>query len=348
MPIDLRSDTITCPTDAMRSAMARAEVGDDVFGDDPTVAALEGRVAEMLGHEAALFVASGTMGNVIALRVHTRPGDEVITEYTSHIFVNEAGGAAAICGVMMHTLAAESGILQPEAVRAAIRTADIHHPRTRLVTMENTHNYGGGAIYPLETMEGVARVAREAGVSLHLDGARLWNASAESGIPLDRHARLFDSVSVCFSKGLGAPVGSMLVGSRPFIAEARRVRKMLGGGMRQVGILAAAADHALTHHLPRLREDHEKARALARAACRIDGVRLAQKAVETNIVFLDVAATGWDAERLVERLEVEGLRTLSLSPTQIRLVTHLQVGEDDVARASGILERVLAEPSRRA
>lgn len=341
MSIDLRSDTITVPTEAMRIAMARAEVGDDVFGDDPTVISLERRVADMLGHEAALFVASGTMSNIVALCAHTRHGDEIIVEHSSHIFVNEAGGAAALAGVMTHTIVAESGILQPAQVKAAIRTADVHHPRTRLVALENTHNYGGGAIYPLETMEEVTGVAREAGVALHLDGARLWNASAETGIALDRYGRLFDSVSVCFSKGLGAPVGSMLAGSGAFIREARRVRKMLGGGMRQIGILAAAADHALDHHLPRLREDHEKARALAAAACRIPGVTLAQRKVETNIVFLDVSATGIDAHHLVERLEEAGVRVLSLSATQIRMVTHLQVSYQDVLEAVAILERIV-------
>jgi threonine aldolase len=340
--IDLRSDTVTTPTPDMRAAMAAAEVGDDVFGDDPTVAKLEERVARMLGHAAGLFVPSGTMGNCIAIRCHTDPGDEVLAEYGSHIFNNEGGGAAALWGATIHPLHGDGGLLSVSQLERAIRADDPHHSRTRLIAIENTHNSGGGAIYPLPLLEQIAAFGRERELRLHLDGARLWNAAAETGVPLATYGRLFDSVSVCLSKGLGTPVGSVLVGDEPFIKRARRTRKMLGGGMRQVGVLAAAGLYALDHHLPRLREDHENARAFAKLACEAPGVKLGQRAVETNIVYLDVTDSGVPAPELQRRLHAAGVYILALGPHRMRAVTHHQVSRADVEKAARTLREAVA------
>lgn len=342
--IDLRSDTITQPTPAMRQAMAEAAVGDDVFGDDPTVQALEHRVATMLGHEAALFVPSGTMSNALAIRVHCQPGDEMIAEAESHIFLNEVGGAAALSGVQIQAVRAHGGILTAARIAAAIRTEDVHHPETRLIAIENTHNYAGGVVQPLGTLQEVAALARERGLRMHLDGARLWNAAAETGVPLATCGSLFDSVSVCLSKGLGAPIGSLLVGSADFVARARRFRKMFGGGMRQVGILAAAGLYALDHHLSRLRQDHDNARVFADLACRVPGVSLAQERVETNIVFLDPSGAGRDAFAVAEGLAARGVRVIAVDAHRFRAVFHLHIGEEDARRAAACLAEVLGVP----
>ena len=341
MPIDLRSDTITVPTPAMRQAMASAEVGDDVFGDDPTVLKLEARVAELLGKEAALFTVSGTMANQLALRSHTESGDEILVDANAHIYYYETGGPAALAGVMCRCLPGVRGIFTAADVEAALRPADQHFPPTKLVCIENTHNRGGGSIWPLETIREVAEVSRRHGLRMHLDGARLWNASIATGIAERDYAEHFDSVSVCFSKGLGAPIGSALCGSREFIQRARRFRKMFGGGMRQAGIIAAGALHALEHHRARLAEDHANARTLAEGLSRLPGIELDPATVQTNLVFMRVRKL--PAAALAAALEKAGVRVLALGPETIRAVTNMTVTADDIAEAITIATRILAE-----
>lgn len=337
MSIDLRSDTITQPTPAMREAMARAEVGDDVFGDDPTVRQLEERVADILGMEAALFTPSGTMANQLAIRAQTAPGDEILIDANAHIFYYESGAPAALSGVMCRCLHGQRGIFTAADMEAALRPPDQHFPPSRLVCLENTHNRGGGKVWPLERIREVADVARSHGLRMHLDGARLWNASIATGIPERDYAASFDSVSVCFSKGLGAPVGSALAGSCEFIQRARRFRKMLGGGMRQAGILAAAALYALDHHRARLADDHANARTLAEGLARLPGIELDPATVETNIVFFRVP--GMSAEILARNLDQAGVRLLALGPDTLRAVTNLMVSAADIPEAVEIIGR---------
>jgi threonine aldolase len=341
--IDLRSDTVTLPTLEMRLAMANAVVGDDVFGDDPTVIRLEERTAELLGKEAALFVPSGTMGNEIAVRAHTEPGDEILVEATAHIYYYESGGPAALAGVICRCLAGERGVFTGADVEGALRPSDVHFAPTKLVCVENTHNRGGGKVWPLERIAEVAAVARQHGLRLHLDGARLWNASVASGVSEREYAGHFDSVSVCFSKGLGAPVGSALSGTREFIARARRFRKLFGGGMRQAGIIAAGALHALEHHRPRLAEDHANARALAEGLALLPGVELDPASVETNIVRFRVVDL--PAAALVKRLGEAGVRLLATGPDTLRAVTHLNVTKDDIVAALDAFRRAREMPS---
>ncbi len=343
MPIDLRSDTLTRPTPAMREAMAAAEVGDDMFGEDPTVARLEARVAELLGKEAAMFAPSGTMANQLALRAHTEPGDEVILDGNAHIHYYEGGAPAALSGLTCRCLPGVRGIFTAADVEAVLRPADQHFPPTRLVCLENTHNRGGGRIWPQERVREIGALTRERGLRLHLDGARLWNAAVASGIPERQLAAEFDSVAVCFSKGLGAPVGSALCGSGEFIRRARRFRKMFGGGMRQAGILAAGALHALEHHRERLAEDHANARLLADGLATLPGMELDPAAVETNIVIARVTAV--PADRLVRELDAAGVRIFSIGPDTIRAVTSLEVSSADIGRALGIFEATLSSLS---
>jgi threonine aldolase len=338
-PIDLRSDTVTVPTPAMRAAMARAEVGDDVFGDDPTVKQLEERTAELLGKEAAVFVPSGTMGNQIAVRAHTEPGDEILLEANAHIYYYEAGGPAALSGVMCRCLAGERGVFSAATLEAALRPADQHFPRSRLVCVENTHNRGGGKVWPTDRLAELTAAARRHQLRLHLDGARLWNAAVASGVAERDLAAPFDSVNVCFSKGLGAPVGSAVAGPHDFIARCRRFRKMFGGTMRQVGIIAAGALHALEHHRARLADDHAHARRLAEGLAALPGVDLRPTDVETNILFFRV--TRAKAAEVVAQLEARGVRMLALGPETIRAVTHLNVSAADIERALGIAAEVL-------
>ena len=337
--IDLRSDTVTKPTAAMREAMARAEVGDDVFGDDPTVKALESQTAELLGKEAALFVPSGTMANQLAIRGHTEPGDEILVEANAHIYYYEGGGPAALSGVMCRCINGQRGIFTGADVEAALRPADQHFPCTRLVCLENTHNRGGGKIWSIGQVQEVAAAARKHGLQLHLDGARLWNASVAAGIPERDYAAYFDTVSVCFSKGLGAPVGSALAGPKAFIERARRFRKMFGGGMRQAGIIAAGALFALANHRARLAEDHANAKALASGLAAVNGLEAAPAEVETNMVRFRVRAL--PAQQLVDRLRAQGVLLLAVGPDTIRAVTSLMVSSDDIRAAVAVVSRAL-------
>lgn len=336
--IDLRSDTVTRPTAAMREAMARAEVGDDVFGEDPTVRALEERTAALLGKAAALFVPSGTMGNQLALLVHTRPGDEVLVSESAHIAWYESGAGAAIAGVQFISMGTQ-GLFSAEDVRAAAKPERDYHPRTRLVSVENTHNRAGGRVFPESELGGVVLAARELGLALHLDGARVWNAAAATGRSPAHLAAPFDTVNVCFSKGLGAPVGSALAGPVELVRAARRYRKMLGGGMRQAGVLAAAALHALEHHLERLQDDHENARALAAALASVPGIAVAP--VETNIVLVRLAGSG--AERVATALARAGVLATVFDRSTLRFVTHLDVSREAVLEAAERARRCLQE-----
>ena len=341
MPIDLRSDTITQPTPAMREAMARAEVGDDVLGDDPTVARLEARTAEILGKEAAVFTPSGTMANQLALRAHTEPGDEILVDANAHIYYYESGAPAALAGVMCRCLPGVRGVFTAADVEAVLRPADQHFAPTKLVCLENTHNRGGGSIWPIERIREVAEVSRRHGLRLHLDGARLWNAAVATGLAEREFAAHFDSVSVCFSKGLGAPVGSALCGTREFIQRARRFRKMYGGGMRQAGILAAGALHALEHHRARLAEDHAHARALAEGLSRLTGLELEPAAVQTNIVRVRVRQL--PAASLARALQEAGVRVLAVGPDTIRAVANLMVTAKDIAVVLKVFEGILGK-----
>jgi threonine aldolase len=329
--IDLRSDTVTLPTPAMRRAMAEAEVGDDVYGEDPTVKRLEQRTAELLGKAAGLFVASGTMGNQVAVRTHTEPGQEIVLEATSHINYFEGGGPAAISGVMCRCLQGRRGIFTAAEVAAVLRPPDPHFPPTRLVCIENTHNRGGGSIWPLEQIGEIGALAKDRGLRLHLDGARLWNASVATGISEREYAASFDSVNVCFSKGLGAPVGSVLAGSVEFIERARRFRKQFGGGLRQAGIIAAGALYALEHHRARLADDHRNARTLAEGLSEIAGLEVDLEAVQTNLVVFRVKSC--PAAVLVKRMSESGVRVLSTGPDTIRAVTHLGVEAEHINEA---------------
>jgi threonine aldolase len=333
--IDLRSDTITKPTPAMREAMARAEVGDDVFGDDPTVKELESETAALLGKEAALFTPSGTMANQLAIRSHTEPGDEILVEGNAHIYYYEAGGPAALSGVMCRCLDGRRGVFTAADLEAALRPADQHFARTRLVCIENTHNRGGGKIWSIEQVRQVASAARKHNLQLHLDGARLWNASIATGTAEREYAAMFDTVSVCFSKGLGAPVGSALVGSTALIDRARRFRKMLGGGMRQAGIIAAGALFALRHHRARLAEDHLNAKLLAAGLAGSQAIETDAEEVETNMVRF--RSRSIPAEQLVERLRTHGVLMLAVGLDTIRAVTHLMVSAPDIEEAVKII-----------
>jgi len=338
--LDFRSDTVTRPTPPMRAAMAEAPVGDDVFAEDPTVNRLQQRVAEMLDKEAALFVASGTMSNLVGVRLHCKPGDEMICEAGCHIYNYEQAGYAQLSGVALRPVQGDYGVLQAEQLEDLVRPPDAHQVRTRLVSLENTHNRGGGRVLPYETVEAVCDWARQAGLGTHLDGARLFNAAVATGIPADRWARHFDTVTVCFSKGLGAPVGSALVGPRDWMAEAVRHRKVLGGGMRQAGVIAAGALYALENHVDRLADDHANAQRLAEGIRPIDELALDPDRVDTNMVFFRVDPAWGTAREFCDRLREQGLLVLPTAPTKIRAVTHLDVDAADVDRAIAIIQGV--------
>ncbi|MFN0088869.1 MAG: low-specificity L-threonine aldolase [Acidimicrobiales bacterium] len=332
--IDLRSDTVTRPSAAMRAAMAAAEVGDDVFGDDPTVNALEARAAQLTGKEAALFVASGTQGNLCALLTHCGRGDEYLCGHDAHTFVHEAGGAAVLGGVAPCPLPFEAdSTIALERLAEAVKPDDVHYPRTRLLCLENTHH---GQVVPLDYLDQARRFTLERGLALHLDGARVFNAAVALGVAPERITRSCDSVSFCLSKGLGAPVGSVLCGTAPFVAQARRHRKLLGGGMRQAGVLAAAGLVALDQHVERLAEDHANAARLAQGLAALPGCEIAS--AHTNMVFVRLPAC--DPALFAARLAERGVRVLAGNP--LRLVTHVDVSADDVERVIEAAEAALA------
>lgn len=331
---DFRSDTVTKPTPRMRQAMAEAEVGDDVYGEDPTVRRLEEKTAEVLGHEAALFVPTGSMGNQLSLRVHARPGTEVILEGRCHIFHYEMAGMAALSGLLPRPVDGVRGRLAPDAVAAWIRPESVYYlPRTSVLALENTHNGAGGTVTPREATEPLLALAKRHGIKVHLDGARLWNAAAALGVTEASLAAGFDSVMTCFSKGLRAPVGSAVSGSKDFIAEARRVRKLFGGGMRQVGVIAAAALVALEEERSRLPEDHARATKLAAGLAGLRGIRIEPSDVETNIVRFSFDDMWGDTESLIARLADRGVLAGSGGPNAIRMVTHADVNDIDLERA---------------
>jgi len=338
---DFRSDTVTVPPAAMRAAMASAEVGDDVLDGDPTVRALEERTAEWLGKDGSLFVPSGTMANQVALGAWTRPGDEIVVQRFAHVVTYESGAAGHLHGLQCITLGDSAGELDPELVRGAIRPDYIHCPHTALLCTEQTHNVGGGRVAPLADLEAIAALGRENGIPVHMDGARLANAVVAAGISADTWGKTADSVSICLSKGLGAPAGSMIAGDGEFIERARQMRKRLGGWMRQVGILAAAGLYAFDHNLERLADDHALARNLAERIGAIDGLSCDLERVQTNMVMVTVEREGWDAPRLSAALEPLGVRVSPMGDV-LRFVTHLDVDETDVERCAQALAQTLS------
>lgn len=323
MIIDLRSDTVTKPTPGMRRAIAEADVGDDVYGEDPTVKKLEERIATLLGKEAALFVTSGTMGNQLCIKAQTNPGDEVILERGGHTFVHESGALAGLSFVQAQPIDGERGILSVDAVKRAIRPPAYYFARSKVLIAENTSNSGGGTIYPVERLHALGALAREHELRFHLDGARLFNAHVASGVALSEIAAPFDSASVCLSKGLGAPFGSVIAGSRATITAAHRLRKMWGGGMRQVGILAAGGIYALDHHVERLADDHRNLRRLTEGLSKIDGLEAPPELFPTNIAYVTTKKIG--AAELCARLKKVGVLASPTGPNEFRLVTHLDV-----------------------
>jgi threonine aldolase len=330
----------------MRAAMQAAEVGDDVFHDDPTVNRLEERVAALLGKEASMFVPSGTMSNQAGIKAHTQPGDELLCDVGCHIYNFEAGGPAVLSGVMCRTLEGDHGILDVTQFEGKIRPINDHAVRTRLVCLENTHNRGGGRVYPLEKIQAIRSWAKEHGLAMHLDGARLWNAIVATGIPARTWAAEFDTVSVCFSKGLGAPVGSALSGPRDFITRARRIRKLFGGGMRQAGVLAAAALYALDHHVERLAEDHRNARPIAEAIADNPGLRLNPPEVETNLIWFEVEREMGSAREVARTMADNGVLVHVAGPQTLRACTHLDVSVAQAERAAEMFRRLAPRPAK--
>lgn len=345
--IDLRSDTVTKPTADMRQAMANAEVGDDVYGEDPTVRQLETLAADMLGKEAGLFVTSGTQGNQVAIATHVHTGEEVIAEAQSHIFYYEAAAVSAITGSQIRQVQGERGILSADAVKRAIREPNVHHPRTALISLENTHNRAGGTVASADDLAAVFAVAKQYDVPVHIDGARLFNAAVALNTPVSHLARHADTVQICLSKGLCAPVGSLVLGTRDFIDRARQWRKRLGGGMRQAGVIAAPGILALTKMVDRLQEDHENARVLAERLANMKGVKVDLETVQTNIVLADIAGTGLGVPEFLEYLKGEGVFATSFGDTLVRFVTHHDVTRADVeAAADGVAHVLSSHPVR--
>jgi Beta-eliminating lyase. len=342
--IDLRSDTVTVPTEKMRKAMYKAEVGDDVYRDDPTMLKLEALAAKTMGKEDALFVPSGTMGNQLSILTHTQRGDEIITEAQAHIFVYEVGALGFLAGVQAKQLKGHMGALDPAEVEEAIRVEDLHFPRTALICEENTHNKAGGTVIPLDTMEAIYKVAHKHNIPVHLDGARIFNAAVALGVQAKDIARWADSVMFCVSKGLCAPVGSLLTGSKAFIDKARKIRKMLGGGMRQAGILAAAAIVAITDMPQRLYEDHENARILAEGLAEIKGITVDLATVQTNMIYFDMTATGMNGYQLAEMLRSYGIKIAGSPDGKMRFVTHYYVTRDDVYRVLAVMKELIEGP----
>ncbi len=340
--IDLRSDTVTLPTPTMREAICRAELGDDVFGEDPTTNRLEKLAAECMGKEAAMLVASGTMGNLACLLTHCRRGEEVILGDQSHTFLYEAGGMSALGGIHAHTVRNQpDGTMRLEDIEAAIRGSDVHFPRTRLICLENTHNRCNGSALTPEYTDAVAALARKRGVRVHLDGARIFNAAVALGVDAKELVRNADSVSFCLSKGLSAPVGSVICGSSEFIAEARRTRKVLGGGMRQSGVIAAPGITALEQMVARLAEDHANARRLAERIAHIRGLSADPERTQTNIVYFELAGKRVTAEKLVTQLGKRGIKLLRVGPGLLRAVTHYGISADDIDSTLAALREVM-------
>jgi len=340
--IDLRSDTLTKPSPAMRQAMMEAVVGDDVFGEDPTVNQLQEVIADLLGKEAALFTPSGVMANQIGIRCNTEPGDEIIVDRESHILNYETAAPALISGVQILPINGERGVLRLESIKEAVRPPAYYMPKTSLICLENTHNRAGGTIFPLDEVRRISEFARGRNIRVHLDGARLWNAWIATGVHPKEYGTLVDSVSVCFSKGLGAPVGSLIAGSRSMIEKARKIRKILGGGMRQAGILAAAALYAVEHNVTRLKEDHENAKEFCGALEGGSGIRVEKESVQTNIVMVDISASGKRAPGILEELASAGVLVIETGRTVLRAVMHLDVSRSDVLKAAGIIKRTIA------
>lgn len=338
--IDFRSDTVTQPTQAMREAMIAAPVGDDVLGDDPTVIALQDRVAKMFGKEAALFVPSGTMSNAIALRTHTVPGDEIVCDKTAHIYRYEGGGYAALCGASIALVDGEKSLMTPKQVQKAIRKAEGsggHYPNGSLVCIENTTNLGGGSCYDQETFDQIAAVAQANDCKTHIDGARIFNAAIATGVDVATMCEHYDSISICLSKGLGAPVGSVLVGTSAFITRAHRWRKLFGGGWRQAGMLAAAGMYALDHHVLRLEEDHQRATTIAQALDSMDSFSVDMETVQTNMVYVQCLQP---ADEVALELQHNGVDVFDVSPTHIRIVVHLHITDEDVERFIDLCKRI--------
>jgi len=338
--IDLRSDTVTKPSPEMRKAMAEAEVGDDVFIEDPTVNKLQDRAAEIFRREAALFVPSGTMGNLTCILAQTRPGQEVICEEAGHIYNYEMASMSAVAGVLPRVVRGDQGILTWEIVSKVIRPHIYYRPQTALISLENTHNMAGGTVYPTKQAHEICDRAHDAGVSVHLDGARVFNAATYLNEDVAEMTKKFDSIQFCLSKGLGAPVGSMIVGSRDFIERCRSLRKMLGGGMRQVGVLAAAGLVALDNGPKRLHMDHENAKFLANELASVPGITLNPATVQTNIVIFDVRKSGWASGDILNTLSQRGVLAVPVDNDKIRMVTHLDVNRNAVERAANITREV--------
>ena len=339
--VDLRSDTVTRPTAAMREEMARAEVGDDVYGEDPTVRRLEERAAALTGHEAALFVPTGSMGNQVAINLQTRPGHDVIIEQGSHVYCYELGAMAAWSGALPRVLRGSQGLLEPEQVAAAIAPEIYYMAPSSLLVLENSHNHAGGIVLPPERQESLVAAARKGGLQVHLDGARIFNAATALGVEARRLTAGVDTVMFCLSKGLGAPVGSMLCGEEDLIREGRVVRKRMGGGMRQAGVLAAAGLWALEHHVERLAEDHRRAARLARALADLPQFEIDPASVQTNIVIAELRQ-GAETERILEALRAEGILAGAMGPGRIRFVTHLDIDDAGLDRALAVLRALAA------
>ena len=347
--IDLRSDTVTKPSQEMRRAMAEAEVGDDVFMEDPTVNRLQARAAEIFGREASLFVPSGSMGNLVCLIAHTRPGQEVICEESAHIYTNEMAAMAGVAGLLPRLIPTEDGIMTWEQIGRMIRPKMYARAPTALVCLENTHNLAGGTVYPTKLAHEICDRSHDAGLPVHLDGSRIFNAARFLGEEVREMTKKFDSVQFCLSKGLGAPVGSMIVGSVPFIERCRSIRKMVGGGMRQAGVLAAAGLVALDKGPNRLHIDHENARVLAQELARIPGIRLNPAAVQTNIVIYDVQKSGLSSAEFLAELALRRVLGVPVDQERIRMVTHLDVNRNDIEKAAATIREMLDElPARRA
>ena len=333
--VDLRSDTVTKPTDEMRQLIATAKVGDDVLGDDPTIIALQNMISELLDKEAALFVPSGTMSNAIAIRTHTKPGDEIITESTSHIYIYEGGGYAALSGCSVALVPGKLGIMTPEDVEKAIRKSDGslgHFPNGSLVCVENTSNRGGGTCYSQENLDAIAKVAHENDCAVHMDGARLFNAAIATGTNPARIVRDYDSISICLSKGLGSPVGSLLVGASEFIALAHRWRKMFGGGMRQAGVIAPSGIYALENNISRLDDDHKRANKLASAINEMEMFSVNIEGVQTNMVYIEINGD-LNANQVVEKLAEHDVHVLALGDNLLRAVTHIHITDEDINKS---------------